>query len=152
MFRFAHKGVVLWPVTLRQDTDAGEVQDVTVHVAYQLIPRKELRARESAALKRLSLQSVQDAQDTGQLADLLDEVTRREDDDVEFLVQHITGWSGFVGEDDQPLEFSEERLRALLDYDAFYKPVLGGLHEASRSGPAKNSSPGSGGTPAPAQA
>lgn len=154
MFRFADKGEVLWPVPLRQSDDSGEVQDVTVRVRYRLLPRKVLRARERLALSRLNVQAVREATTTEALAELLDEVTAREEADEALLLQHVTGWlaEDFCDADGQPVAFAPERLQAMLEFDAFFKPLMAGLHAASREGPAKNSKPGPGGTPALAQA
>ena len=153
MFRFADKGTVFWPVTLRQTDEAGEeVVETTIHVAYEILTRKELRAREAQALQRLNVQAVRDARDADQLAELLDAAVKREDDDLEFLLGRVRDWRGIVDADGSELAFSRERLAALLEYDVFYKPVLAGLNEASRAGRAKNSLPGSGGTPAVVQA
>ena len=50
MFRFADKGTVFWPVTLRQTDPTGEeVAETTIHVAFQILTRKELRDRREAA-------------------------------------------------------------------------------------------------------
>lgn len=154
MFRFADKGVVFWPVPLRQSTDEGDgAEDVTIHLAYKLLPRKELRDREKrglvAAAERLA--GMDGPRTAADLMAAFDATVQREDGDVEFLLDHITDWRG-VADGDTALAFSRERLAALLDFDVYFKPIMAGLHEASRSGPAKNSQPGSGGTPAPAQA
>lgn len=152
MFRFADRGTVYWPVPLRQNDDTGNVVEVTVHIGYALLSRKDLRARERAALERFGQKDLAAVKDVAGMIALADAVTEREDGDTDFLVKHVTGWRGFSDADNQPLAFTPDRLRALLEIDAFYKPVMVGLHEASRAGPLKNSLPGPGGTPAPAQA
>ncbi len=154
MFRFADKGKVFWPVELRQSNEAGDaVEEVTVHFAYTLLPRTELRAREKrgvvAAVNRLV--EMEGPRTPDDLIAAFDATVQREDGDVEFLLDHISDWRG-IADEDEAIEFSRERLEALLQFDVYFKPVMAGLLAASRSGPAKNSQPGSGGTPAPAQA
>lgn len=153
MFRYADMGAVFWPVTLRQANDAGEVVEVTVHLAYKLLPRKTLREREKRGLVAAAekLQNVTGRPATEDLIAAFDATVEREEGDVALLLAHVSDWRGFA-DGDEPLAFSPERLEALLEYDVYFKPIMAGLHEASRSGPAKNSSPGPGGSPAPAQA
>lgn len=153
MFRFADHGTVFWPVTLRQAEPGAEgVTETTIHVAYKILTRKELRERERAALARMDVKAIREATDPAQLADLLDEATRREAEDEQMLQERVRDWRGIVDADEQPLAFSPERLAALLEYDVFFKPMLAGLHAASRAAREKNSLPGSGGTPAVVQA
>jgi hypothetical protein len=154
MFRFADKGKVFWPVALRQSNDAGDaVEDVTVHFAYTLLPRTELRAREKrgivAAADRLAEREGPRTADD--LIAVFDATVEREDGDVAFLLDHVSDWRG-VADGDEAVEFSRDRLEALLQFDVYFRPIMAGLLAASRSGPAKNSQPGSGGMPAPAQA
>ena len=153
MFRFAEKGIVFWPVTLRQaGADDDQVQDVTVHLAYRVLTRKELRAREAEALGRIDVDAIRNAKSADELTAQLAKVVEREDADLALLLDRVSDWRGFVDADEQPLAFSRERLAALLEYDHFYKPALAGLSEASRAGRPKNLLPGSGGTPAVVQA
>ena len=153
MFRFADKDVVFWPVELRQTGEDGQVVEVTVHLAYRLLPRKQLREREKRGLMSAAahLQKLDGPRSAEDLAAAFDATVERETGDVELLLDHVADWRGFA-DGEEPLAFSRERLAALLEFDVYFKPIMAGLHEASRSGPAKNSLPGPGGSPVPAQA
>lgn len=153
MFRFADKGVVFWPVQLRQIDEAGEIDVATVHLAYRLLTRDELHERERNSLEALAERmggpvAPRTAED---LIALLDGTIEREASNVDLLLDHVSDWRGFA-DGDEPVAFSRERLAALLEYDVYFKPIMAGLFEASRDAPAKNSQPGPGGSPAPAQA
>lgn len=153
MFRFADKGVVLWPVDLRQADAEGNVETVTVHFAYRLLTRSELREREKLGLERIrASMGGQAAPSTADdLIALLDTTVQREAGDIDLLLDRVSDWRG-IADGDAPVPFTRERFAAMLEYDVYYKPIMAGLHEASRSGPAKNSQPGSAGAPALAQA
>lgn len=153
MFRFADKGIVFWPVQLRQVDEAGEMEVATIHLAYRLLTRDELRDRERNSLKSIVERlGGPDAPRTAEdLITILDATIEREASSVEMLLDRVSDWRG-VADGDEPVEFSRERLASLLEYDVYFKPIVAGLYEASREGPAKNSQPGPGGSPAPAQA
>lgn len=154
MFRFADKGVVWWPVTLRQGTPEGTVEEVEVRLAYRLLDRKALRARERELMGKIAGNLTGDGTKVRSVDDLLqavDDALTREDEGVALLLDHVSDWRG-IADGDTPMQFSRERLAALLEYDVYFKPVMAGLHEASRAGPAKNSSPGLAGMPARVQA
>lgn len=154
MFRFADKGVVWWPVTLRQGTPEGAVEEVEIRLAYRLLDRKTLRARERAVMEKIAGNLTGDGAKPRSVEDLLqavDDALTREDEGVALLLDHVTDWRG-VADGDADTPFSRERLEALLAYDVYFKPLMAGLHEASRAGPVKNSSPGLAGTPARVQA
>ena len=62
------------------------------------------------------------------------------------------GWRGVVDPDDQPVEFSAERLQALLQINWFFVAARQALFEVSREGVVKNSSPGPAGAQTQVQA
>lgn len=160
MFRLADIGVVYWPVTLRSADENGNPTETTLHVAYRVLTRAELRAREREVAERVARRHAEtdvreapdDAAAIERMLALFESVVEREAGDVQFLRDRITDWRGVVDQDGQPVPFSPERLDALLGYDFLFKPLLLGLHEASRAGPLKNLSPGPAGAPTPAQA
>ncbi len=148
MFKFADMNIVVWPVEFRQPgLDGGDT--ATVHVHFKLLPREVLNARDLAVAKRLAARVDTDASSIGQLMEMAEAVIERRPEDEQLIVDHITGWNAddFEGR----VEFSVENLRALLQYDVYYTPLMAGLHEASRHGPLKNSLPGPGGMPARVQ-
>lgn len=153
MFRFADKNVVWWPVTLRQATPEGNVEEVEVRFAFRLLDRKALRARERTVMGKIAENLTTQSQERSieELLQAVDAALTREDEGVALLLDHVTNWRG-IADGDAPMEFTRDRLEALLEYDVYFKPIMAGLHEASRAGPAKNSLPGPAGMPARVQA
>jgi len=145
MFRFADLDRVLQPV---------EIAGGSMRVLYRILSRTELRARErDATLAIAGRLDVNGApKTTEEVAGLLDASLAREQGNESLLRERVLGWYDLEGPDGTPLEFTAERLEALLATDYGYRALLDGLLRASREGPAKNSSPGPGGTPARDQA
>lgn len=152
MFRFADKDQVLWPVELRQLDENGTEEAVTVFLRYQLLPREQLREREKQALARMAGHKGASLDDLTGLIEMAEAAAEREAGDTALLLKHVRGWKGLVDADDEPLDFSADRLQAMLEFDVYFKPIMAGLHAASRHGPSKNSKPGPGGTPVRDQA
>lgn len=152
MFRFADAGKVWVPVSL----PVGEQDDpATIHLLLKLYTRKELRARERAAMTRTAAKLAERARDIRSAEDLqaiFDEITGTEEADVNDLMERTSDWHGVTGADGQNQPFAAEHLAALLDYNWFFQAHRAALFEASRSGVAKNSKPGPGGSPARVQA
>lgn len=155
MFQFANAGKVFWPVDLRQVDDDGSVGTATVHFLYQLMTSKELREYERAALTRVnpvaSAAPTLSAAPGDSMLAFLDAAAAVQEGDREMLLNRISDWRG-IANGDEPVEFTRERLEALLSYDVYFKRIREGLFAASREAPRKNLQPGSGGMPAPAQA
>lgn len=162
MFRLADQGLVWWPVELTQATGPDQVETVTAWFQYRIYTREELREQERIAVQRIAAKREQmtGRTDTGtadaeppadDLLALFETVTERAAGDTADLLARITDWRGLGdGETEEP--FSPDRLAALLAYDPLYKQLRTQLFAASREAPRKNSQPGPGGLPAPAQA
>lgn len=112
MFKFARQREVLWPVTIEVPVDGGTTEVHEITVRYRLLDKTERDALSSISSDEEALQ---------------------------FLVDRITDWDGVANEDGQPLEFSEENLRALLTIPYVERPITVGLLKASAGAPAKNS-------------
>lgn len=112
MFKFARKREVMWPVEIAVPVDGGtEKQEVGVR--YRLLTRDERQAMEA-------------------LPD--------DDSAMEFLVDHITGWDErWCDEDGNPLPFTAENLRAVLEHPYIERPISIGLLQASTGAARKNS-------------
>ncbi|MGH8083873.1 MAG: hypothetical protein ACREPV_01175 [Lysobacter sp.] len=162
MFRLADQGLVWWPVELTQSTGPDQVETVTAWFQYRIYTREELREQERAAVERIAAKREQMAakpeagageveRHGDDLLALFETVTERQAGDTADLLERITDWRG-LGDGDTEEPFSRDRLGALLGYDPIYKQLRTQLFAASREAPRKNSQPGPGGLPAPAQA
>ena len=149
MFTFAKEGKVWWRVNLiARDADGGDPREVPVRILYRIYTRAEMKLRErklAGPLAKLRGSDVNAIQDALKEAEALNE---RYDSD---LAERICDWGDIAGADGEPLPFSRDALRALLDDDAQYTPLAAGLVEASKGARAKNSSPGLAGSRAPGQ-
>jgi hypothetical protein len=145
MFRFADLDRVLQPV---------EIGGGTLRVLYRILSRAELRAREREATMTVGRKLGEDGapRSADEVEALLDAAAARESGNEALLRERVVGWYDLEGPDGEPLEFTRERLDALLATDYGYRALLGGLMRASRDGPGKNSSPGPAGMPARDQA
>lgn len=145
MFRFADLDRVLLPV---------EIGNGTLRVLYRILSRAELRAREREATLAVVGKLREDGmpRTAEDVQALLETSLSRDAGDQALLRERVLGWYDLEGPDGEPLEFTAERLDALLATDYGYRALLGGLMRASREGPAKNSSPGPAGMPARDQA
>lgn len=145
MFRFADLDRVLLPV---------EIGSGTLRVLYRILSRAELRAREREATLAVVGKLREDGmpRTAEDVQALLETSLSRDAGDQALLRERVLGWYDLEGPDGEPLEFTAERLDALLATDYGYRALLGGLMRASREGPAKNSSPGPAGMPARDQA
>lgn len=115
MFKFAKNREVLWPVTVQFPADGGLMQSCDIEVRYKLLTSSELK----------------------RLADRAQPMSETEAAD--WVAARVTGWTGVADEAGEPLDFSEQTLRALLD-DPFFSSAIGvGLVLASRGAGAKNS-------------
>jgi hypothetical protein len=152
MFRFADVGKVWVPVPL--PTGAPD-EEVTIHLLLTLYTRKELRARERKAMTNMAdnlARRAKEIRTPEDLQALFDETTAVEDDAVHDLLDRTSDWRGVLDDSGQPQEFSRERLASLLEYNWFFQAHRQALFGTSRSGVAKNSKPGPGGSPARVQA
>lgn len=156
MFDLAKIGVVRWPVTLTVD-DGDAFTDVPVSIAYRVFTRAELRQRgtgqmQSALMAMLDIakrpapatpdEVAQREADIRAAAESLDSAAVAEEGE---LLARIVGWTGFVGADGQPAEYTRELGGALIAHEPHFRALWNGLMEASQQARPKNSSPGAAG-------
>ncbi len=112
MFKFAAKRRVLWPVTISVPSDdgSGKIKEHNVKVLFELLNRSEA-------------QEIQDAPEKGE----------------DVLTDKVRGWEGIADENGEPIEYSTENLKALLDVPYVERAFSIGLLQASNGAPAKNS-------------
>lgn len=144
MFRFANQSRVFWPVELASRGADGEPVKSTAYIGYQLLDRDELRKHEAGRLHLIDA-----AKDS--MADYVKQADAWDKTNIKLLRERIYGWRDIVDNADVPLVFSRETLDALLRDSLLFPALLQGLFEASRGAKEKNSLPGPGGAPAPAQ-
>ena len=144
MFRFADLGRVSVPVAI------GEA---TIQVDFKVLTRKELRALQRQALTSV-LASVDASRPTSEaeVQALVQTIEEQEAREVSDLEERVMGWRGVVDADGAEVSFSPDRLSAMLAVPYIAEAFMRGLQQASREGPAKNSSPGPAGQPARDQA
>jgi hypothetical protein len=160
MFSKASKGLVWWPVEFEQYDEAGTDSKVKLMLLLRPFARKELQARQTAALQRgvEAARKLQEHAIAGALAEgasveqiaaastdrLLQQVLARfaaEDADVEELAKRTHDWRG-VKEGDDAVPFSREHYRDLLEEAWFYKRVAEAFEACSAGAVRKNSQPG----------
>lgn len=154
MFKFADLGRMWVPVDIATGEGEGE-GTVRIWLLQTLYTREELRARADRVTARAGdgleaqggeLRSVDDVKG------LVERVTAIEEEDLVELVNRTHDWRDVAGEGGQPVEFSADRLRAMLDYKFIALPARAALFAASHEGVRKNSQPGPGGSPGRLQA
>lgn len=138
MFRLADVGKVWVPVVLPiGEGDKG----VQIHLRMTLLTRQELREREQGAMLRAASELVASANTIRTADDLkrvFDAVTAVEAADLQELASRIDDWRDVFGDNDQPQDFSADRLAACMKYQWFFQPTREALFRASREGVAKN--------------
>ncbi|WP_337052489.1 hypothetical protein [Pseudoxanthomonas sp. USHLN014] len=151
MFRAADAGLMWVPVTLPAAEADGD--DPVIWLRMRVFTRAELKAREQDALAH-SAEPVADGalQTVADVRAIVDAAERIDAKDLAELQARVSDWRGVAGADDAPLDFDAGSLGALLALPWFFRTVRAALFKASRDGVAKNSLPGSAGTPARAQA
>lgn len=170
MYRFADLGRVWVPVDLPYPSDEGEDQDARVHVLFEVFSDAELDERERSALEATARQMLADLREAVDgpadalvaaprprltVEDLLrmhDAASAVRAEDRAALIARTHDWRGIVGPGDEPVPFDHDKLAALLAHRPILRAMRDALYVASREGPRKNSSPGSAGSPEPAQA
>jgi len=119
MFKHAAKRQVDWPVEVSVAQSGGTVQSVEVTLRYELATRSEIKGMSDAGY--------------GVLDEEADERT------LDQLCEKIKGWGDeIVDENDNPIPFSQENLRAVLENPAFARAAVIGLIQASTGAAAKN--------------
>lgn len=119
MFKHAAKREVDWPVEVSVAQDGGTVQTVEVTLRYRLATSSEIRSMSSSGIGMLDGEEDLRA--------------------LEKVCGHITGWDKIVDEDDNPIEFTQENLYAVMENPAFARAATIGLVQASSGAAAKNS-------------
>lgn len=147
MFELARERKVWWPVDLPNGIDEDDnVRTARVLVLFRIFTRKELsRTRLQLAEQMLTPKGRAVEEDP------IEALAKREAETEQALRDRVLDWKRIVDEDGQAVPFGQEVLDVLIEHDGCYQALLQGLHEASRGAKAKNSSPGPGGAPAPAQ-
>jgi hypothetical protein len=148
MFQFANEGKVWWRVNLvARDAEGGDPTDVPVFLLYRIYTRKELKERERKL--KAPMAKLGQSKDEASMMSILREVEALDDKNAAELVERVHDWRDIGDGKGDPLKFSRERLKALLDDEAQYARISAGLLEASKGARAKNSSPGLAGSRAP---
>lgn len=145
MFRFADIDRVIWPV---------KIGDAEFRGVFRILDRKALRAHEHTAATTLAQKLVQDGapRTVEGVTALLESLADQQDSYVAMLRERVVGWYDVQDPEGAPLDFSAERLDALLATEWGFHAFLRALVQASREGPGKNWSPGPAGQPARDQA
>lgn len=142
MFRFAHQNRVFWPVELASRGSDGEPVTAAAYIGYQLLTDDELDAHNDESLRLFRSTDIDTRITEGNAVKKANKALLRD---------RVFGWRDIVDNDDVPLAFSRETLDAMLADPLLFRALLHGLFEASRGAKEKNSLPGPGGAPAPAQ-
>lgn len=147
-----------WPVTLTSRGDDGELVEHRVLIKYRLFTREELRERERAALERLSERAAMldadlpAAERESRRAQALQRLGEQGREETEALRARVIGWRRIVAQGSgQEVPYSDTVRDLLLADQLRFTALLDGLYAASRGVREKNSLPGHGGEPAPAQ-
>lgn len=120
MLRISKDRVVLWPVSVSLPADGGP-ERVEIKVRYRLLTRSDM----DGVAERLRARAAEGDQVIIGLVD-------------DLLADRVLGWEGIEGEDGQPLAYSPEAVRALLDLPYLREAIESGLYAASRGAVAKN--------------
>lgn len=142
MFRFANQSRVFWPVELASRGANGEPVTATAYIGYQLLTDDELDAHNDESLRMFRSADID--------ARIADGAAIKKAH-KNLLRARVFGWRDIVDNDDAPLRFAPDVLNAMLADPLLFKALLQGLFEASRGAKEKNSLPGHGGAPVPAQ-
>lgn len=159
MFRMADVGQVWWPVALTRAIGPDEVEEATVHVLYRIYDREELQALDRSSAASVAEQLAADSAGGGgakansadDLLAMIDRMIERANISHDELMERALDWRGVCDASDEEIPFTRERLEALCRFKPLQRAFLGGLMEASRKAPEKNSSPGPGSPPGLAQ-
>lgn len=134
MYKVRKNRKVFYPVRIDVlSDDGGETEQVEIFIQYEIFTRKEMLKEQKAAVKRAKATMFS-----------LDDIEALKDDEFDdMLYSRCHDWKLVCDENDDPVPFSREALRALCDADAaFYKGVSEGLFLASSGAPVKNSKSG----------
>ena len=145
MFRFANLNQVIWPV---------EIGDGSFRVAFEIFSRAELAARRrngsEAVVAHIKAEGAPTTVD--ELAAVYEAIEKRTAENEADLLRRVKDWFDVEDPDGKPLGCTPERVQALIATEYGFNAMLHALLQASREGPAKNSSPGPAGLPARDQA
>ncbi|MXV11635.1 hypothetical protein DYQ93_11450 [Xanthomonas sp. LMG 8992] len=128
------------PAEPEQD-QAAEEASATVHLLMRLYDATELAEREREVTSRTAAgfaanaATVRTAEDLMAIVDEVDKVKAR---DLQDILERTSDWRGVAGDDDAAMEFSAERLEALLRYEFVFRRVRHAFFAFSREGVAKN--------------
>ena len=119
MIRIAKDHVVRdWEVKVPYPRDGGSVEEIPIKVSFRLLPNSEHLA---------ALQNPFAASGGGRSI-------------FDVVADHIVGWEGIGDEDGNPIPWSPEAARRILDFPFMWEAIRDGLVRASRGeGARKNS-------------
>jgi hypothetical protein len=100
--------IINWPVKVEIAVDGGATQKYEFTGLFKLQTDDERDAFELEAQKAAKAQAEQEAGDQ----DVTVLASAWKDGMIDRILQVMTGWKGVVGNDDQPLEFNRDNLRA----------------------------------------
>ena len=147
MFVYKDEIRVWRPVTINVPVDGGGVSPFTMHARFKLLDDAEVNERMRSTLELMKASLLGDQGDLSQLLASLDdkEYQKRVDD----VVGRVDAWKDIVVECDGvevPLEFSQEKLRAVLAKSYALAAYSQELVDASKGIASKNldASPASG--------
>lgn len=125
MFKLAKERKVWWPITVKLPKEGGGFEEFTCSILYRLIDREEIKAQ-LEGLKR---------DDAGFLQKFARKLADNEDD---YLRTHVLDWKDVLDQDEKPIPFTFETLKAANRDIAFNKALMAGLQEASYGAEQKN--------------
>lgn len=125
MFKFAKERKVWWPIIVKLPKDGGGFDEFTCRILYRLIDRDEIKAQMKGVNQN----------DPGFLQKFARKLSDNED---EYLRAHVLDWKDIVDQDENPIPFTFEGLKAATKDIAFNKALLAGLQEASYGAEQKN--------------
>lgn len=133
-FKFAsERPQFTWPVKVRVPVDGGKFQDQTFTGCFRACPRSVLTEhleRQARAIKAAQAAAGDGTGDDGRA-----QADRDVDAETEIMREYFVGWGDdLVGEDGQPLPYSDEMRDRLLDVafvrravtDAYWTAMNGG--------------------------
>lgn len=165
MFDQAHLGRVWTSVEFKYEDEAGVTQARTFRFLVQPLTRTEYSDKRKKSVTAttdavrtaladfnpegdVAAQAAEKAEQTlVRVIASIDAATAATDADVAMLVERTHDWR-MTDNDGAPVEFSRDKLRAMLQFDLFYGPLATRFDELCRGVVTKNSSPGPAGSAA----
>lgn len=141
MFRFADLGRVWWPVELPFGFGEDGSDTGTIHLLFELFTDEELEAREKSVLESTARRLVDQRDSIRTVDDLLaafESASQLKSTDRQAVCARVHDWRGVGDGEGTDVEFSADRMAALLAHRPVFTRVRDALFEASREGVRKN--------------